>query len=238
MYQAVTRLCPNLQSANISYSTQKRLLFKIGYVCKIPWGGRVWPSGRQSMIPGTVKNYIVDENFNRYYFRDDLFYNKISNIICSVQLPDETEFSDHRQDKYSACFQEDVNILSLDCISFNIIQVWYLDVLLIIQIILATFINKSSVKKINNREVFLKTKMKKLYTTYDRLLNILNRKYIGVLQQRNTNEVCAHFHSVTSVFEITSAASATLSLTEAESQLKERATKDLCYYNTFLKKIP
>ena len=25
------------------------------------------------LTPGTVKNYIVDENFNRYYFRDDLF---------------------------------------------------------------------------------------------------------------------------------------------------------------------
>ena len=32
-------LRPNLQSAKISYSMQKRLLFKIDYVCKIPWGG-------------------------------------------------------------------------------------------------------------------------------------------------------------------------------------------------------
>ena len=32
-------LRPNLQSANISYSMHKRLLFKIDYVCKIPWGG-------------------------------------------------------------------------------------------------------------------------------------------------------------------------------------------------------
>ena len=32
----VTKLRPNLQSANISYSMQKRLLFKIDYVCKIP----------------------------------------------------------------------------------------------------------------------------------------------------------------------------------------------------------
>ena len=33
---AVTTLRPHLQSANISYSMQKRLLFKIDYVCKIP----------------------------------------------------------------------------------------------------------------------------------------------------------------------------------------------------------
>ena len=39
-------------------------------------------------------------------------------------------------------------------------------------------------------------------------------------------------------FEITSAAGATLSLIEAERQLKVRANKDLCYYNTFLKKYP
>ena len=50
MEQDVTRLRPNLQSANISYSMQKRrLLFKIGYVCKIPLGGggqgmTIWPT--------------------------------------------------------------------------------------------------------------------------------------------------------------------------------------------------
>ena len=41
-------LRPNLQSANIFYSMQKRLLFKIDYVCKIPWGGgeqgHFWPA--------------------------------------------------------------------------------------------------------------------------------------------------------------------------------------------------
>ena len=36
---AVSTLRPNLQSANISYSMQKRLFFKIDYVCNIPYGG-------------------------------------------------------------------------------------------------------------------------------------------------------------------------------------------------------
>ena len=47
---AVTTLRPNLQSANISYSMQKRLLFKIDYVCKIPWGGGRVIFGRQSNL--------------------------------------------------------------------------------------------------------------------------------------------------------------------------------------------
>ena len=47
---AVTTLRPYLQSANISYSMQKRLLFKMDYVCKISWGGgrgeqgHFWPA--------------------------------------------------------------------------------------------------------------------------------------------------------------------------------------------------
>ena len=49
MQQAVTHLRPHLQSAKIFYFMQKRLFFKIGCVCKIPWGvGYVlWPADYQ-----------------------------------------------------------------------------------------------------------------------------------------------------------------------------------------------
>ena len=53
-------LRPHLQSANISYSMQKRWLFKIDYVCKIPWGG-----GAGSFLAGSLngdKGNIYDEN--------------------------------------------------------------------------------------------------------------------------------------------------------------------------------
>ena len=50
MLQAVTRLLPNLQSANISYSMQKRLLFKIGYVCKISLVGGGYDHLADSLI--------------------------------------------------------------------------------------------------------------------------------------------------------------------------------------------
>ena len=36
---AVTPLRPGVQSVNISHLNQKRRLFTIDYVCKIPWGG-------------------------------------------------------------------------------------------------------------------------------------------------------------------------------------------------------
>ena len=48
---AVTPLHHHLQSANISHSMQKRLLFKIDYVCKIPWrGGSRVIFGQQSSM--------------------------------------------------------------------------------------------------------------------------------------------------------------------------------------------
>lgn len=190
------------------------------------------------VTPGTIKNYFTDENCSRYQFRDDLFHGKIDSIIYSVQTQDEPEEQEQRQDMCDACFHDEINISPLNWTTFDIMQEWYTDVPLIIQIILGSFINRSSIKKSKNTELFLKSKIEKLYMTYDRLLNVLNRKHIGVLQQRNTNELCAHFHSITSIFEITSAAGATSSLNEAERQLKERANKDLCYYNTFVKRYP
>ena len=57
---AVTTLRPNLQSANISYSMQKRLLFKIDYVCKIPWRGG---GGAGSFLAGSlIIYYLGSEN--------------------------------------------------------------------------------------------------------------------------------------------------------------------------------
>ena len=61
---AVTTLRPHLQSANISYSMQKRLLFKIDYVCQIPfvcvWGGDAGGGGEGagSFLAGSL--YLIN----------------------------------------------------------------------------------------------------------------------------------------------------------------------------------
>ena len=69
MLQAVTRVCPNLQSANISYSMQKRLIFKIGYVCEIPWGGGVGGGGYDH-LPDSLIRLNLPINIQRMAMRE------------------------------------------------------------------------------------------------------------------------------------------------------------------------
>ncbi|CAC5372998.1 unnamed protein product [Mytilus coruscus] len=70
------------------------------------------------------------------------------------------------------------------------------------------------------------------------MLNTLNRTYIGILQQANTDERAMHFKSVTSVFSITNSTGISTSLIQAERKIKERIANDLCYYITYLKRYP
>ncbi|CAC5423935.1 unnamed protein product [Mytilus coruscus] len=53
---------------------------------------------------------------------------------------------------------------------------------------------------------------------------------------RNTEELLLNYRNIQTVFDITSDTGTTLSLKEAERQLKEKADPDLCYYNTYLKR--
>ena len=69
MLQAVTHLRPHLQSANISYSMQKKLFFKIGYVCKIPYCGE---GGGYDHLAGSLLSSSYQQsrnNYTRYIWR-------------------------------------------------------------------------------------------------------------------------------------------------------------------------
>ncbi|CAG2191210.1 unnamed protein product [Mytilus edulis] len=75
-----------------------------------------------------------------------------------------------------------------------------------------------------------------MYGCFDTLLNLLNKNYIGLLQDINSQELAMNYRSISTVFSFTSTSGATLSLNESEQRLKEKARSDLCYYNTYLKK--
>lgn len=106
------------------------------------------------------------------------------------------------------------------------------------QILFEPFINQRSFKFAENQQTFSTTKLTKLYGIYDSLLNVYNKNYFGLLQDINTQELSLNYQSITSVFGVTSAAGATQCLKKAESRIKEKATSEFCYYNTYLKKIP
>lgn len=59
-----------------------------------------------------------------------------------------------------------------------------------------------------------------------------------MFQQANTNDLLQDCKSVKTIFNVTSAAGATSSLTKAKTDWKIKADDDLLYYNTYLKPHP
>ncbi|KAL4238431.1 hypothetical protein ACF0H5_003139 [Mactra antiquata] len=72
---------------------------------------------------------------------------------------------------------------------------------------------------------------------YDTLLDILNKRYSGVFQKQNTQELSMNYQSHSAVFNITSAGGLTQSLTTAEQTLKEKANSEKTYFNTYFRKF-
>jgi hypothetical protein len=64
------------------------------------------------------------------------------------------------------------------------------------QIILESYINKESMRRSENFTTFLNSKLKKLYCLFDSLLNILNKNYIGLLQDVNSQELAMNYQSI------------------------------------------
>ena len=65
---------------------------------------------------------------------------------------------------------------------------WYLEVPLEFQILLSNlFLNKDSLRRLDDSDNYLYNRIWKLYSLLDCGLNIFNRKYNGILQQLNTD---------------------------------------------------
>ena len=108
-----------------------------------------------------------------------------------------------------------------------------MNVSIIGQIILESYINKESMRRSENFTTFLNSKLKKLYCLFDSLLNILSKNYIGLLQDVNSQELAINYQFIKIFLSITSSSGATLSLNESEQRMKEKANSDFCYYNTY-----
>ncbi|WAR09222.1 LOW QUALITY PROTEIN: hypothetical protein MAR_019180 [Mya arenaria] len=104
------------------------------------------------------------------------------------------------------------------------------------QIIFEAFLNRDSLRRNDNKVQLLINKYNRLYSQYDALLNIYNKKYCGVLKDLNTQDLTMNYQSVSTVFSVTSASGVTQCLSTAEQKLKKNAVTELTYYNTDLRK--
>lgn len=187
-----------------------------------------------------LASYKTEGSYSRFAFRDDIELQKFRFLafqwdgteLCIENIID---CEDGTEDTCQACFVESGS-KPLQTKTFNIVQEWFLDVPVETQILLEQFISARSINRARNPEQLLSQKLERLYQIFDVLLNTLNKKFIGIFQQSNTGALLIEFKSISSVFNITSAAGITLSLDAAEKKLKTKADDDLLYYNTFLKK--
>lgn len=148
-----------------------------------------------------------------------------------------TEISLDSREKCRSCFTANLP-KPLSVSNFEILKEWTLDVPLVVQIVLDTFINKDTILQSNNTQKTLKKKLERLYTAYDLLLNTYNKNFIGVLQQATTDELLMNYHSISNVFSITSASGITTSLSLAERNLTSKSIDDTLYFATYIKEHP
>ena len=139
--------------------------------------------------------------------------------------------------KCETCY-ESLAIKPLSVNDFRITTEWLNEMPIEVQLLLGVFVNGNSLRRAPKKDIFLSQKLTKLHNVYDQLLNIYNKNYLGVSQKANTNELLVEYKSINSVFDITSAAGTTSSLSHAEERIRKMADDDMCYFNTYLKEHP
>lgn len=186
-----------------------------------------------------LKNYTESSTVARFSLRDDILSKKLNNSILMVKSPIDVSLSFSEGDTESSthcltCFEVALS-KALQISDFDLVNEWLFDVPLDIQLFLETFINRETLRKTTAKSELLGSKLTKLYSLYDIALNTFNRNHFGIHQHANTEEICMHYHSLNTIFSVTSRAGITTGIRMAEEQIKEKANGELCYYNTYMK---
>ena len=142
-----------------------------------------------------LNHYLRSTNsIDRFSLRDDLI-NRTNemNIVFSVQpTSGDGYINDIKSDICVTCFSSSLP-KPLDISTFDVLQEWYLDVPLDIQIVFQTFLNSDSMRRSGDKRAFVKRKLDHLYRSYDALLKTFNSQYFGVHKQANMDEPSMHF---------------------------------------------
>ena len=180
---------------------------------------------------------------SRFMIRDMVEEGKLQDK-CIGQLQADEIIRSNQHDSNTSdnpcekCFHEAHQLKPLHWSTFEAEEEWMSDVPLEMQIIFETFISKNSIWKTKGLQDFVKGKIVRLYALYDSLLNLLNKKHFGIIQELNTSELMVNYHNITDTFQMTQMMGMTSSQNSAEKQWNARATDDLCYYNYAIRKWP
>lgn len=191
------------------------------------------------MVHGSLESYKSEGMISRFKLRDDLFSGKLKNNVYFVEnikiSDDDIEVDDSSH--CNTCFSSE-GPKALDLANFDVFSEWQFDVPFSVQILLEHFLNKRSMnrlEKTDSKDDYLCKKLTRLYSIYDTLLNTLNKNHLGIIQESNTSEITMHYSNISSVFSVTGPSGTTSSLVSAEKKIKDRATEERCYFNTYLR---
>ncbi|CAH1782286.1 unnamed protein product [Owenia fusiformis] len=157
--------------------------------------------------------YIVDEQYLSRYQLQDAWYSKVKKGVFSKHCTE--NLADEDGDVCKTCFKED-EPEELSSKSFDVKKEWCFGTPLDVQLLFNEFLNKESLRRAPNREIMCHGKLERLYATYDTLLNIFNKKYMGLLQQEVSDDLLMNYSSLPSVSYATSRLGLTYSFDKAE----------------------
>lgn len=184
-----------------------------------------------------AEKYISEDGeIKRFHLRDDFMKGVVSQfLVWTSNCKTTVGAMDVDRGECSMCFSiSETRPLSLN--NFEIMEEWSTSVPIHVQIVLETFINKDTIRRSDNQKVYIEEKLRILYGLYDSLLHLHSKNFVGVYQERNTENLIMNYKSLDTVFKITSDYGATVSLRLADQLIKRKANSDLCYYNTYIKK--
>ena len=155
---------------------------------------------------GTFKCYFRKElkGYACFILHDDIVNRKVKPVGTHTQETT-VDYEMHPEDdknaksKCESCYPSSLQ-KPLQLNNFMLLHKWVMDVPHIIQLLLESSISFRYFKETTDKQTFLQTKRMKLYLIYEPMLNNLNYKYTGVLQQAKTLELIMHSNCLTPVF--------------------------------------
>ena len=135
------------------------------------------------------KQICIIVTSRRFQLHDDYMQGNLESHVTQRWNPSEINSFDNSQSgekldtiHCSTCFGNDMMILDLENIDFT--KEWLLCIPLMTQILLESFINKSSLHRTPDVQYYVEKKLGQLQDAVDSLFKVYNIKHRGVLQER------------------------------------------------------
>jgi hypothetical protein len=184
----------------------------------------------------TLQRYAdVNGQVAFYRLRNDFLLKRLkADIVFKNECAPQTDRdSDDISELCASCSEDGIEPLHWK--ELDILKEWKYFVPLEVQLLLESFLNRRSLASPRSPD-FVSKKLRRLYIVFHNLLNLRDFRYCGVLQAVYTDRLTYGYHSVTTVFEVTSDGGLTLALTAAEQRLKHEAQTNACHYHAFVKR--